>query len=52
MEEAELKQKIAELTIQVRSAPICDSSEGAVIHLVDRESNQVIGMAKIKSIEY
>lgn len=52
MEEEDLKAKIAKLTTETRAAPMTATNEGLVLHLVDRETNSVIALAKIKSVEY
>lgn len=34
------------------SLPICSTNEGVVLQLIDCEQNVVIGMMKVKAIEY
>lgn len=52
LEEEELSSKIKQVRSQVLNMPICETHEGSVLQLVDRENNSVLQLIRIKSAEY
>ena len=52
LEETELENKIKEIQKEISKKQISDTEEGIVLQMVDRESNIIIDLVKIKCVEY
>jgi hypothetical protein len=52
LEEAALKQKISKVRESVGCLSMAATEEGAVLQLIDRVENKVVGLIKAKSVEY
>ncbi len=52
LEEELLKAKIDEITNQTLVSTITQTEEGVVFQLVDSDQNSVVGLSRVKSIEY
>jgi hypothetical protein len=52
LEEQALQAKIDEVRRQVLGTPVCETHEGAVLQLVDRDTNTVVQLVRVKCVEY
>jgi hypothetical protein len=51
-EESDLTQKIRDINTTILHKPLCESHEGVILQLIDREDNSVIEQVRIKSVEF